>query len=83
MSRVVVQERRSVAEMLAGGAGVAPRDLMDAELRDVARAVAVLRVAREAPTDELLVAVVGLLGGQVDVRDLEALRREGALRRAA
>ena len=84
MTRLVVDERRAVAELLAGGADEVPAgELVDVELRAVARAVAALRAVRQAPTDELVAAAARLLGARVAGEDLEHLRREGALRRAA
>lgn len=82
--RVVVHERRAVAELLAGGDLEATAgDLVDDELRAVARAVLALRAWREAP-DERVGALVGAQGLSVEAREIESLRREGGmLRRAA
>jgi hypothetical protein len=80
--RLVVEERRIVAELLAGGPEKVPAgELVDLELRTVARAVSALRAVRQAPTDELVTAAARVLGAPVG--DLEDLRREGAMRRAA
>lgn len=87
MSRIVVHERRLVAVLLAGGAAeVLAGELVDDELRAVARAVLALRTWRLAPTDDAVAAAVGALGPfQRECLDeaLEDLRREGAMRRAA
>lgn len=84
MMRVVVHERRLVAELLAGRDldGV-PGELVDVQLRAVARAVLALRAHRMPEGDELLVELVELQGAHVGARECEELRREGALRRAA
>lgn len=81
--RVVVHERRDVAELLAGGRLEGPAgELVDDELRAVARAVLAVRAWREAP-DERMEALVRAQGVAISGRELEALRREGSLRRAA
>lgn len=81
---MVVHERRAVAELLAGGAldGVAG-ELVDDDLRAVARAVLALRAWRRGPTDEVLVELVQLQGAHLEPSECELLRREGAMRRAA
>lgn len=81
--RVVVHERREVAELLAGGRlEAAAVDLVDPELRALAGAVLALRAWRLAP-DERLLGVVMAMGGDVSGEDLEQLRREGGLRKRA
>lgn len=82
--RVVVPERRMVAELLAGGRleGLAG-ELVDEQLRAIARGVEALRAAHEAPTDEAIGELAQLQGVAVHGRVIEDLRREGAMRRAA
>ena len=79
--RVVVHERRAVAELLAGGElEAAAGELVDPELRAIARAVLALRVWREA-ADERVVALVRWQAQEASGEEIEALRREGWMRR--
>lgn len=82
--RVLVQERRIVAVLLAGGPPEGLVDeLVDEELRAVAVAVIALRAWRQAPTDDQVIALARAQGVAISDRDCEVLRREGAMRRAA
>ena len=79
MNRVLVDERGQVAALLAGApAAVPPCELVDESLRAIAVAEVALRAWRTlvvAPVEDLVRAVGG------DARDVEQLRREGAMRR--
>jgi hypothetical protein len=83
--RVLVDERRLVADLLAGGPVEVPAgELVDERLRTVAVAVVALRTVRQAPTDEAVNAAARVLAGPAgEDLELEELRREGGLRRAA
>lgn len=82
--RVVVDERRAVAELLAGGGFEGPAgELVDEDLRAVARAALALHAWRRPATDEVLVELAELQGARIEPGECEQLRREGGLRRAA
>lgn len=79
--RVVVDERSIVAALLAGRPAEVPAgELVDEELRAVVVAVVALGAWRALVTVSVE-DLVGALGG--DAGDVEQLRREGAMRRAA
>ena len=81
---MIVPERYMVAQLLAGDDFEGPATgLNDGELRAVAVAVRLLTASHQVPTDEAVLALVRLQGRAGDGGDLEQLRREGALRRAA
>lgn len=84
MTRVVVPERRLVAELLAGGAvELRAGELVDEQLRAIAFAAKALAPWRRAATDEDLRALAREQGVEITGEECEALRREGGLRRAA
>jgi hypothetical protein len=84
MSRIVVLERRLVAELLAGGpVEVLAGELVDDQLRAVARAVAALRAWRRPPIAQDVIAAVRAQGGDLQGEEYELLMREGGMRRAA
>lgn len=77
---IVVHERQVVADVLALGGDVDARALVDRDLCAVAIAAIALRPWRSLISSSLE-DLVRALGG--DAGDVEQLRREGALRRAA